>query len=320
MPRRGSDAKLAIEATEFLRSRRSSSSSNDLRKAAEDETESEKDQMEEREAEFNEDEEEDADEEEEEEEEVVPVLSRSGRSIKKVISAKEELDYIQATTGRKPRDANAKSAAPVRGGRQTKKTVPSATEMSTDSENDDENEEEEEEDEEEKEENHRPSNKRNTLDRNELVQAEQMSLTSLSGLRNSLQPFVSRKSFAALESAAMQRPKSNHKNSSSSAGHRRDAKELVENEVEEDGFTAQPDTIKNCTMRSYQLEGLSWLVSHYHRCINCILADEMYVTIYSSSLYFLTYLPSKFQLLPPHLTFFARAIFLRAVRSHTLSI
>ena len=280
MPRRGSDAKLAIEATEFLRSRRSSSSSNDLRKAAEDETESEKDQMEEQEAEFNEDEEDDVDEEEEEEEEeVAPVLSRRGRSIKKVISAKEELDYIQATTGRKPRDASAKPAAPVRGGRQTKKTVPSATEMSTDSENDDENEEEEV-DEEEKEENHRPSNKRNTLDRNELVQAEQMSLTSLSGLRNSLQPFVSRKSFAALESAAMQRPKSNNKSSSSSAGHRRDAKEIVENEVEEDGFTAQPDTIKNCTMRSYQLEGLSWLVSHYHRCINCILADEMYVTIY----------------------------------------
>ena len=283
MPRRRSDAKLAIEASEFLGSRRSSSSSNELRKVVDDdqETEDEKEEQEE-EAEFDEnevEEAEDEDDEEEEEEEVVPLqISRSGRSIKKVISAKEELDYIQATTGRKPRDANAKPAAAattVRGGRQTKKPVPSVTEMSTDSENEDNDEEEEEE-----EENHRPSNKRNTLDRNELVQAEQTSLTSLSGLRNSLQPFVSRKSFAALEAAATQRPKSNNKSSSSSSsGHRRDGKDVTENEVEEDGFTAQPDTIKNCTMRSYQLEGLSWLVSHYHRCINCILADEMYVTI-----------------------------------------
>jgi SWI/SNF-related matrix-associated actin-dependent regulator of chromatin subfamily A member 5 len=30
-----------------------------------------------------------------------------------------------------------------------------------------------------------------------------------------------------------------------------------------------------CKMRSYQLEGLSFLVNNYHRSINCILADEM---------------------------------------------
>lgn len=37
----------------------------------------------------------------------------------------------------------------------------------------------------------------------------------------------------------------------------------------------QPPTLTECTMRSYQLEGVSWLVQHYLRRVNCILADEM---------------------------------------------
>lgn len=31
----------------------------------------------------------------------------------------------------------------------------------------------------------------------------------------------------------------------------------------------------SCKMRSYQLEGFSWLVDNYSRSINCILADEV---------------------------------------------
>jgi hypothetical protein len=38
---------------------------------------------------------------------------------------------------------------------------------------------------------------------------------------------------------------------------------------------AQPPSMHGCVMRHYQLEGLSWLVNNYDKCINCILADEM---------------------------------------------
>jgi SNF2 family DNA or RNA helicase len=30
-----------------------------------------------------------------------------------------------------------------------------------------------------------------------------------------------------------------------------------------------------CVLRTYQVEGLSWLINNYDRSINCILADEM---------------------------------------------
>lgn len=40
-------------------------------------------------------------------------------------------------------------------------------------------------------------------------------------------------------------------------------------------FTESPPFIKNGVMRSYQVQGLNWLISLYERGINGILADEM---------------------------------------------
>lgn len=37
----------------------------------------------------------------------------------------------------------------------------------------------------------------------------------------------------------------------------------------------QPNTILNCTLRDYQLEGISWMVDRYDKAMNVILADEM---------------------------------------------
>lgn len=37
----------------------------------------------------------------------------------------------------------------------------------------------------------------------------------------------------------------------------------------------QPSTIVNCTLRDYQIEGISWIVDRYDKAINVILADEM---------------------------------------------
>lgn len=55
-----------------------------------------------------------------------------------------------------------------------------------------------------------------------------------------------------------------------------DADTVVKNENEDivaDLILKQPASIKNVKMRPYQLEGLQWLVDHYKRGINCILAD-----------------------------------------------
>jgi SNF2 family DNA or RNA helicase len=43
----------------------------------------------------------------------------------------------------------------------------------------------------------------------------------------------------------------------------------------DDEVVSQPKGLVDCTMRSYQIEGLSWLYRQYKSCINSILADEM---------------------------------------------
>lgn len=52
------------------------------------------------------------------------------------------------------------------------------------------------------------------------------------------------------------------------------ASEAVEiGEFAADVFVKQPASLTNVKMRQYQIEGLQWLVEHYQRGINCILAD-----------------------------------------------
>ena len=64
---------------------------------------------------------------------------------------------------------------------------------------------------------------------------------------------------------------------------------------------AQPPSLQNCTMRSYQLEGLSWLVSQYDRRINSILADEMGLGKTLQSISFLSHLLQTRNEPGPHL-------------------
>ena len=42
----------------------------------------------------------------------------------------------------------------------------------------------------------------------------------------------------------------------------------------------QPNTILNCTLRDYQLDGISWIVDRYDKAMNVILADEMVIKCY----------------------------------------
>ena len=45
----------------------------------------------------------------------------------------------------------------------------------------------------------------------------------------------------------------------------------------------QPPTMSTiCTMRSYQLYGMSWLVSQYDKCINCILAGSFFCAYHTN--------------------------------------
>ena len=57
-----------------------------------------------------------------------------------------------------------------------------------------------------------------------------------------------------------------------------------DNPTDDITLQSQPHTMSSvCTMRSYQLYGMSWLVSQYDKCINCILAGiySMYITLIS---------------------------------------
>jgi SNF2 family DNA or RNA helicase len=107
----------------------------------------------------------------------------------------------------------------------------------------------------------RPKKKSKTLDRGnqnlslkDCQEADRLRLQSLAPHRNVLRPFVRDNIFSALTNAV---DRSKLKS------------EFLELVVE------QPKTVKNCVMRSYQLEGLSWMVGNYEKAINCILGDEM---------------------------------------------
>jgi SNF2 family DNA or RNA helicase len=65
---------------------------------------------------------------------------------------------------------------------------------------------------------------------------------------------------------------------------------------------SQPSSLsRECKMRSYQLEGLKWLVSQYDQRINCILADEMGLGKTLQSISFIAYLLHVRKVAGPHL-------------------
>lgn len=101
----------------------------------------------------------------------------------------------------------------------------------------------------------------------ETAEAKEITLQSLSKFQKSFENFVSSKVMKLL------------------ASHDDHPTNISDNVIEE-----QPKNIsKTFQLRSYQLEGLSWLIRQYDSCINSILADEMgsllihYYSMYSLS-------------------------------------
>ena len=222
-----------------------------------------------------------------------PKSTRSGRTIKRVVSAKDAMVYDLVTSGRK-RTSSSKSTKlrlvktvhlPSRG--PTRRNG-SRQQPSADNDNDDDNDDDEQVfNESSNEDDDVPKRARkkecqplkNSLDPTELITSDEQCLMSLAGYRNSLQPFVSPRSFRVLQttSETMANNKQNRPHARTTGRSRKDKEDRDDEPLGDDDNVAitQPTTVVNVTMRSYQLEGLSWLVSHYHRCINCILADEM---------------------------------------------
>lgn len=63
--------------------------------------------------------------------------------------------------------------------------------------------------------------------------------------------------------------------------------------TEDLGSARQPDLVSGGTMRSYQLEGLSWLTSLYENGVNGILADEMGLGKTIQTISFIAFLREK---------------------------
>jgi hypothetical protein len=153
---------------------------------------------------------------------------------------------------------------------------------------------------------------KNSIAIQECLKSDERGLKSLSGFRHTLDPFVSRKVARALEVAAqkvrfeslMSRTK---KPSTSTSGTTSGTTStLVDGEGVQRGgaeveAVEQPASVKGCVMRTYQIEGLSWLIDRYDRSINCILADEMGLGKTLQSIAFIAYTVHVRRLPGPHL-------------------
>lgn len=115
-----------------------------------------------------------------------------------------------------------------------------------------------------------PSHRKLTQLTEDLNETHKIQFRSLARHRNVLQKFVSEKTFRLLEAETTKAGGSSFPDTST--------------------IVTQPPSITNCTMRSYQLEGLNWLVQQYDRRLNCILGDEMGLgSKYSFFIFFFTF-------------------------------
>lgn len=116
----------------------------------------------------------------------------------------------------------------------------------------------------------------NSVSQEECSEAFELGYISLSRFINELTPFVKGNVIDRFREFA--RKNFNRKLNSGSNLRNQNSNKFETNDV---GLTnskviLQPTTLSNsCEMRSYQLEGLSWLVRQYDSGINAILADEM---------------------------------------------
>jgi SNF2 family DNA or RNA helicase len=89
----------------------------------------------------------------------------------------------------------------------------------------------------------------------EINHDESIRLLAFSFYKEALESFITEKVFSKLRTASKSKEKLPF------------SKSLLLQE--------QPETIMNCTLRNYQLDGVNWLIENYCKRINCILADEM---------------------------------------------
>ena len=111
---------------------------------------------------------------------------------------------------------------------------------------------------------HHANVKRNSIPMHEVERAAVDRINYLSRYRTIFEPFITPKVLNQLNQVLINK-QTNPKSS----------KEDLTQEFSPQLITQPYCMAPGCKMRSYQLEGFSWLVNNYYRSVNCILADEM---------------------------------------------
>ena len=118
------------------------------------------------------------------------------------------------------------------------------------------------------------------------------SVEFFAGISQLLQPFVSAKRHSLLQASQP---------AARGRGRGRAKKKSRTEAVEETVLSSQPRCIVGGEMRSYQLEGLSWLVTMHDRGVNALLGDEMGLGKTLQTISLLGYLHTQRNEKGPHL-------------------
>ena len=123
-----------------------------------------------------------------------------------------------------------------------------------------------------------PESETRRVTKEELLAAHELRLQSLSAHKEIIQPFVPEKVYNFLCSKAPTTTSSSNTVKEDETG---DDYPLIEQ---------PPSIVEACTLRHYQIKGISWLVNQYKKKISSILADEMGLGKTLQSIAFLAHL------------------------------